>query len=101
MQQQPLPRPELLAAMYGTRLKQSIVDHHDIELKQTLFLTDSTTLLQWLHEADKKQSVFIANRVAEILESSTIDQWQHVEGTLNPADIGTRGKTVQELEASE
>ena len=58
-------------------------------------------MLQWLHGADKKQPVFVANRVAEILDSSTIDQWRHVEGTLNPADIGTRGKSVHELEKSE
>ena len=29
-----------------------------------------------------------------------IDQWRHVEGTLSPADIGTRGKSVHELEKS-
>ena len=54
-----------------------------------------------MHGADKKQPVFVANRVAEILDSSTIDQWRNVEGTLNPADIGTRGKSVHELEKSE
>ena len=48
-----------------------------------------------------KQPVLVANTVAEILDSSTIDQWRHVEGTLNPADIGTRGKSVLELEKSE
>ena len=78
----------------GTRLKQLIVDEHDVEIERTFFWTDSTTVLQWLHGADKKQPVFVANRVAEILDSSTIDQWRHVEGTLNPADIGTRGKSV-------
>ena len=101
MKQQSIPRLELQAAMYGTRLKQLIVDEHDIQVERTFFWTDSTTVLQWLHGADKKQPVFVANRVAEILDSSTIDQWRHVEGTLNPADIGTRGKSVHELEKSE
>ena len=45
-----------------------------------------TTGLQWLNGADKKQPVFVANRVVEILDSSTIDQW--------------RGKTVLEVEKS-
>ena len=87
--------------MYGTRLKQLIVDEHDVEIGRTFFRTDSPTVLQWLHGGDKKQPVFVANRVAEIIDSSTLDQWRHVEGTLNPADIRTRGKPVHELEKSE
>ena len=45
--------------------------------------------------------MFVGNRVAEILDRSTIDQWRHVERVLNPADIGTRRKSVLELEKSE
>ena len=101
MKQQSIPRLELQAAKYGTRLKQLIVDEHDVEIERTFFWPDSTNVLQWLHGADKKQPVFAANRVAEILDSSSIDQWRHVEGTLNPADIGTRRKSVLELEKNE
>ena len=82
-------------------MKQLIVDEDGVEIERTFFWTDSTTVLQWLHGADKRQPVFVANRVAEVRESSTIDQWRHVEGSLNPADIGTRGKSVHELEKSE
>ena len=71
-----IPRPELQAALYETRLKQMIVDEHDIEIELIFFRTDLATLLQWLHGADKKQPVFVANRVSEILDSSTIDQWR-------------------------
>ena len=101
MKQQSKPRLELQAAMYGTRLKQLIVDEHDVENERKFFWTDSTTVLQWLHGADKRQPVFVANRVAEILVSSTFDRWRHVKETSNPADIGTRGKSVRELEKSE
>ena len=55
MKQQSIPRLELQAAMYGNRLKQLIVDEHDVEIERTIFWTDSTTVLQWLHGADKKQ----------------------------------------------
>ena len=101
MKQQSIPRIELQAAMYGTRLKKLIIDEHDIEIERIFFWTYSTTNLQWLREADTKQPVFVANRVAEMLDSSTIDQWILVEGTLNPADIATRGYSVRELEESE
>ena len=101
MKQQSISRLELQAAMYETRLKQLIVDEHDIEIGRTFFWTDSTTGLQKLLGADNKQPVFVANRVAVILDCSTIDQRRHVEGTLNPADIGTRRKSVLELEKIE
>ena len=52
------------------------------------FWTDSTTVL---HGDDKKQPMFVANRVAEILDSSTTDQWSYV---INSVDIGKRGKSV-------
>ena len=61
MKQQSKPRLKLQAAMYGTRLKQLIVDEHDVEIKRTFFWTDSTTVFKWLHGADKKQPVFVAN----------------------------------------
>ena len=37
------------------------------------------------------------NRNGEILDQSTVDEWRHVKGTMNPTDIGTRGVTVSQL----
>ena len=92
---------EMQAAVFGARLRELILEEHDIEVDRIVHWTDSTTVLQWLHASNNKQPVFVANRVAEILENSTIDQWRHVEGKLNPADIGTRGMTVEALKESE
>ena len=58
--------------------------------------TDSSTVLQWLVSADK-QPVFVANRVAEILETTTIDQWFTVPTANNPAGAGTRGFAAADL----
>ena len=91
---------EMQAAVYGVRLRELILEEHDIEVDRFVHWTDSTTILQWLHASHNKHSVFVANCVAEILENSTINQWRHVEGKLNPADIGTRGMTVEALEES-
>ena len=77
------------------------MEEHDFEVDQIVHWTDSTTVLQWLHASNNKQPVFVANRVAEILEHSNIDQWRHVEGKTNPADIETRGMTVEALKESE
>ena len=37
MKQQSIPRLELPAAMYGTQLKQLIVDEHDVEIERIFF----------------------------------------------------------------
>ena len=47
-------------------------------------------MLQWLHST-AKQSIFVANRVGEILEVTTVDEWYHVDTENNPADTGTQG----------
>ena len=53
--------------------------------------TESTTVLQWIHPLEK-QPVLVANRVAEILELNTTDEWNYVQSSDNPADAGgTRG----------
>ena len=77
MKQQSRPRRELQAAVCGTRLKQLIVDEHCNQIGGFSFLTDWTTVLQWLHEGDKKQPALVAYRVAKILGSLTIDPWRN------------------------
>ena len=61
--------------------------------------TDSTTVLQRLNSTEKLP-VFVANRVSEILESTTIDEWHHVLSGDNPADTGTRGISSEALKDS-
>ena len=86
-----IPKLELQAAVYGVRLRKQILNEHDVRIDKILHWADSSTVLQWLQAAHKKQQVFVANRAAEILENSSMDQWRHVKGVEKPADIGTRG----------
>ena len=95
-----VPKLELQAAVYGVRLRKQILNEHDVRIDKIYHWTDSTTVLQWLPAAQKKQQVFVANRVAEILENSSMDQWRHVKGVENPADIGTRGMSIEGLKES-
>ena len=43
----------------------------------------------------------MANRVGEVLDQPTVDEWRPVKGTMNPADIGSRGVIVSQLLESE
>ena len=96
-----IPRLELQAAVTAVRLKEQIVKEHESKIHSCNFWTDSTTVLQWIHSSHRKQQVFVANRVAEILDTTIVSQWNHVSGINNPADIGTRAINVDELKRSE
>ena len=91
-----IPKLELQAALLAARLKDEIQQALTVPVERTFMWTDSTTVLQWLHSIDKKP-VFVANRVAEILELTTVDEWNHVPTADNPADAGTRGLPANSL----
>ena len=91
-----IPKLELQAALLAARLKDEVQKALTLTVERTLMWTDSTTVLQWLHSIDK-QPVFVANRVAEILELTTVDEWNHVPTIDNPADAGTCGLSGKAL----
>ena len=94
-----IPKLELQAALLATRLKNDILAALTVSINHVYMWTDSTTVLQWLHSTEKLP-VFVANRVGEILESTTIDEWHHVLSGDNPADTGTRGIASEALKDS-
>ena len=94
-----IPKLELQASLLATRLKIDIMKALSIPINDVFMWTDSTTVLQWLHST-AKQPVFVANRVGEILEVTTVDEWYHVDTENNPADTGTRGIAAEALKDS-
>ena len=94
-----IPKLELQAAMLATRLKDYILTALTVCINHVYMRTDSTTVLQLLNSTEKLP-VFVANRVGEILESTTIDEWHHVLSGDNPSDTGTRGVFSKALKDS-
>ena len=91
-----IPKLALQAALLAARMKNEVQKALTLTVERTLMWTDSTTVLQWFHSIDK-QPVFVANRVAEILELTTVDEGNHVPTVDNPADAGTRGLSAKAL----
>ena len=89
----------LQAALLATRLKDDILTALTVSINHVYRWTDSTKVLQWLNST-KKLPVFVANRVGEIIELTTIDEWYHVLSGDNPADTGTRGISSEALKDS-
>ncbi|XP_067030727.1 uncharacterized protein [Acropora muricata] len=94
-----IPRLELQAAVLATRLSKMIVNELDLRVDQTFFWSDSMTSLQYIKNETKRFQTFVANRVAEIHETSSPEQWHHIPGIMNPADDGSRGVGAQYFHA--
>ena len=54
-------------------------------------------MLHYITHESKRLKTFVANRVAEIVDNSKIEEWRHVDGTVNPADCATRGMKLEDL----
>ena len=93
-----IPKLELQAALLAARLKKDFCRALTVHVNKVLMWTDSTTVLQWLH-SKSKQPIFIANRVCEVLEHTSVDEWNHVASSVNPEDAGTRGMTAEVLQS--
>lgn len=92
-----IPRLELLPATIGSRLANSMTEYFLSDLQASfIFWTDSSTVLAWLNRANN-WSVFVRNRVNEILTLTKKQQWHHVPGDLNPADLPSRGCSAKKL----
>ncbi|GIY01676.1 reverse transcriptase [Caerostris darwini] len=62
----------------------------------TYYWTDATIALCWI-QREENWGVFVNNRVREIRSLSKKEYWRHIPGKLNPADIASRGCTLQHL----
>ena len=90
-------RLELQAAVLGVRLANLIMRELAVDNLRVVFWTDSTVVLHYVRNDSRRFHTFVANRVAEIRESSCPGQWRHVPSCLNAADVCSRGASVTEL----
>lgn len=92
-----IPRLELSGALLLAQLAEKVAHSWDIKIEDFKFWTDSMVVLAWLNSQTSRLKTFVANRVCQILESTSIEQWMHVKTGDNPADVLSRGVTPQEL----
>ena len=80
-------------------MDQFIKSELDIRTKDSIFWTDSTSVLQYIRNESKRFKTSVANRVAKIHDTSEVSQWRYtyVDSKSNPSDDGSRGLKAQEL----
>ena len=89
-----VPRLELSAAVLAIQLDETLKSELEIPLHQSVFWTDSTTVLQYIRNESARFQTFVSNRLTVIHEHSEPSQWRYVNSELNPADDASRGLTV-------
>ena len=97
MKQMTIPRLELSAAVLAVRMNQMLQEEFQLKFNKTVFWTDSTAVLQYIKNEDKRFYTFVANRLAVIHDGSEPSQWNYVPTNINPADDVSRGLTAKEL----
>ena len=92
-----IPRLELMAAVLGTKLAESITKALDIKMDSVVFFSDSMNVIHWVRSISRSFKQFVANRISFIQEVSDPKQWHYVPTKENPADMLTRGLKVKTL----
>ena len=68
-----------------------------LPIDEVWFWSDSMVVLQYIANERRRFHTFVANRIAEIRQSSEPTQWRHVPGEMNPADDCSRGLPASQL----
>lgn len=89
-----IPRMELIAATMASRIDMLWRKELRMDLLDSVFWTDSTSVLKYIRNETSRFKVFVTNRVSQILKASCSAQWRYVDTSSNPADIASRGVKV-------
>ena len=101
LKQLTIPRMELAAAVLAVRVEVQLQRELDLPLEQSVFWSDSTSVLGYLRNEKARFKTFVANRVAFIRENTSPSRWNFVPGHLNPADDASRGLDGEAMLRSE
>lgn len=92
-----IPRLELTAAVLAVQMDLMLKAELKMPLHESVFWTDSTSVLRYIKNEDKRFHTFVANRIAVIRDATAASQWRYVGSKENPADVASRGLKTAEF----
>ena len=92
-----VPRLELCAALDASIAAKEVARALDIDHDHIFLHTDSTVVLGYIGNTDRRFSGYVTRRVNMILKHFNKDKWSYVTTEDNPADIASRPQTVESL----
>ena len=96
-----IPRLELTAATMAVRINHKLCQELCCTVDESIYWTDSMTVLCYVANQTSRFQTFIANRLAIIHEGSQIKQWKYIDSKSNPADCVSRGMKADKLLAAD
>ncbi|XP_063624728.1 uncharacterized protein LOC134796465 [Cydia splendana] len=94
-----LPKAELMGCLIASRLFTEVVNSGLLTLcknYEVFCWTDSAVAWAWL-KRQKSWKPFVSNRVTEICKNTKKEDWYHLPGNANPADLPSRGCDARTL----
>lgn len=92
-----IPRLELNGALILAQLLFHCKEVLGIPLSSVYAWTDSTIVLAWLQGNPRHFKVYVANRIAQIMDLIPANHWSHVVSEENHADCVSRGVFPSQL----
>jgi len=92
-----VPRAELRAAVMSASLGHTVKYNLGSKFRDSMYVTDSTIVLHWLSHDERPLDTAVRNSVIEIRRFTDVNQWYHIDGSLNIADLGTRHAHVNDI----
>ena len=93
-----IPRLELTAARLAATTRDMIVNESREKFDKIHHITDSMTVLRWIHDYEKRFKTFENFRLKKIRLLTNPLEWYHIDGKLNPADVCSHGIKATEIE---
>ena len=81
---------DLQTALIAVRLKTTVMEEINLEIKKVFFWCDSKTVLNYNRNKHSNFGVYVAHRINEIPEYSSVSQWHYIPSNTNVADDATR-----------
>lgn len=92
-----IPRTELTAAVIAVKMDRMLQCALQLQLDESIFWTDSVTVLKYIKNDAARYKTFVVNRVSLIKEATKPSQWKYVSTADNPADQVSRGLSAESL----
>ena len=92
-----VPRLELTAAVVSTKVSSFLQKKLSYEDINGFFWTDSKVVLGYISNEARRFHTFVANRVQQIHDHASPNQWCYIDTKENPADDASRGLGANEL----
>uniref|UniRef100_A0AC34GT32 Integrase zinc-binding domain-containing protein n=1 Tax=Panagrolaimus sp. ES5 TaxID=591445 RepID=A0AC34GT32_9BILA len=91
-----IPKMEIMGIWLASKIASFVKKEFKLETSRKFIWTDSQISFFWFQKLPK--DVFVSNRLKDVLASNV--ELLFIPGTLNPADLGTRGISFEELKAA-